>query len=284
MTTPNGPRAVAQQARQRLLDNQELNLGSSAIISPGQVNLVPGLPSRLLDLRADSPLAQVVTVTMAQALQDPNSPLGTTCPIVGIIEFGNGGEYNYVEFDVPSPDAHTVNAPPLPSGGSYRYPKSGTAITLPAGSIRVFARNDAKNALTGAVAPITAGLGTDPRVSAHIAYGTTSTTVAPTRTVYMFNSANTLAAGSSSVVQVPPFATGVRFHRMDAALGFSAVSPVIQVAIMDANNTDLGLVYDVAAGDPGYAALSNATYQIRVRNTSAVAITLAAVFDIGLVG
>jgi hypothetical protein len=284
MTTGTGPRSVAQHARQRLLDNQEQNLGNREIIKPGQVTLVPGIVSRLLDLRADSPLAQVVTVSMGQVLQDPTSPVGTSCPIVGIIEFGNGGAFSYVEIDVPSPDAHTINAPPTPTGGSYRYPRSGTAITVPAGSIRVYARNDALNALTGAVAPITSGAGTDPEVYAHIAYGTPSTSVAPTRTVYMFNSANTMAAGAASVVQVPPFATGVRFHRMDAALGFAAVSPVIQVALMDNNNINMGLVYNVAAGDPGYVALSNTTYQIRVNNTSAVAITLAAVFDIGLVG
>lgn len=279
VTNPTGGR--------KILDVAELNAGSSAIVSPGVPVGFPGNPVRLLDLHADSSQGQVVTVTMSQQLQ--TNDMMASYPIRGIIEFGNGGATSTVEFDIPPPDP--LAAIGIPTLIPLTFPKSGVALSVPAGSIRIYARNDSN-------APFLLGAGTigsggvttpgatfiDPIVFAHVAYNSVFGSVPPTRTIYLAGNGNTLGAGNGTTfADIPPFATGVRFSA-GSAQGFPpyALSPGFRVSIV---YDPLGLnafTYDVAPGTDGHIEFGQMAAYFVVTNTGIAPInTLNAIFDIG---
>lgn len=111
-----------------------LNNGAVAIAS-----LLPNpQPDRILVLDGLSSEGQMVTIGMAAAA-DPANTTVNVGPITGIIEFGNGATFSRVEFDVPTGGFAFVNNMVLPRD-------SGVFVTVPGGTIRVYARNDANQA------------------------------------------------------------------------------------------------------------------------------------------
>jgi hypothetical protein len=161
-----------------LLMDEEQNIGNSVILLPQAASYPPGYasnpappvlpligtvipqtnPERILNLNAGgSAVGQTMTVAISatrllQGLQNPYP--GFPGPITGIVEFGNGGRFTRVEFDVPiGPFAGLFT-----SASSAIQPQDGVVIiTVPAGALRVYARYD--NLL---IAPL---LGTDPPIS-----------------------------------------------------------------------------------------------------------------------
>ncbi len=164
--------------RTPLLFDEEQNIGNSVILLPQAASYPPGYesdpapavlphvgtvipqtnPERILNLNAGgSAVGQTMTVVMTatrllEGAQNPNP--GLPGPITGIVEFGNGGRFTRVEFDVPvGPFAGGFVA-----ASSAIQPLDGVVeITIPAGALRVYARYD--NRL---IAPL---LGTDPPLS-----------------------------------------------------------------------------------------------------------------------
>ncbi len=161
-----------------LLKDAEQNIGNSIILRPQAASYPPGYeiaiappvlpnvgtvipqtnPERILNLNAGgSASGQTMTVAMSatRILQGTDNPYpGFPGPITGVVEFGNGGRFTKVEFDIPvGPFAGQFTA-----ASSAIQPQDGVVIiTIPAGALRVYARYD--NRL---IAPL---LGTDPPIS-----------------------------------------------------------------------------------------------------------------------
>ena len=161
-----------------LLKDAEQNIGNSVVLNPQAASYPqnylgnptpPVLPDigtvipqanaeRILNLNAGgSAVGQTMTVAMSatRILQGTQNPYpGFPGPITGIVEFGNGGRWTRVEFDIPiGPFAGFFS-----QASSAIQPQDGVVIiTVPAGALRVYARYD--NLL---VAPL---LGTDPPIA-----------------------------------------------------------------------------------------------------------------------
>ena len=144
-----------------LLMNAEQNIGNSSILNPqpGTIGTVTPQtnPERLLNLSGGSAVGQTVSIAMTasriiRGQSNPNP--GFPGPITGIIEYGNGGRFTRIEFDVPMGPFAGPFTEALPA----IEPQDGTVIvTVPTGVLRVYARYD--NLL---LAPI---LGTNPPMS-----------------------------------------------------------------------------------------------------------------------
>ena len=278
------PLSQSNEGRQ-LLDGAELNAGASFIVSPNPQAGLPGNLVRILDLHADSKEGRVITVTMSQ--QSVPSGFITTGPVRGLIEFGNGGAISTVEFDIPPPDCLATFFTGTPTNIPLFFKNSGVSLSVPAGSIRVYARNDANAGFIQVSLPNVIGNldGTDPTVFAHASYNAVFGAVAPTRTVYLAPSFGVpFPNGSTLVCDVPPFATGVRFMIGPIPSLFVAPpfipSPQINVALC----TPWGYAstYQVPAGSDGYRQFSGDVNIVSIENTSGGPINgVAAVFDIG---
>jgi hypothetical protein len=129
-----------------LLMNAEQNIGNSTILfpQPGSVGtVVPQTnPERLLNLSGGSAVGQTVTVVMtaSRIVRGSNNPNpGFPGPITGIIEYGNGGRFTRIEFDVPVGPFAGPFTEALPS----IEPQDGAIfVTVPTGVLRVYARYD----------------------------------------------------------------------------------------------------------------------------------------------
>jgi hypothetical protein len=129
-----------------LLDDAEQNIGNSSIIPPqgGAPTIVPQTnPARIIELSAGSAAGQTTSIIMtASRIAGPDNPFsGFPGPITGVIEFGNGGRFTKVEFDVPTgPYVGTI--PPGGISNAVEPQDGGVIITVPTGVLRVYARYD----------------------------------------------------------------------------------------------------------------------------------------------
>jgi len=128
----------------RLLDDAENNVGNATmlfpeVLPPGQLftTVKQSNPPRVLNLTADSKSGQSVTVVMTAARQ--TNATGTSGPVTGIIEFGNGTQFTRVEFDVPI-GPFTGNAFAVAPG--TQPDDSGAVIQVPTGIVRAYFRYD----------------------------------------------------------------------------------------------------------------------------------------------
>jgi hypothetical protein len=133
-----------------LLDvDAEQNIGNSATLlpqdgsGPSYGTVTPQTnPDRLLMLSGPSKTAQTtsVVVTAARLTGDAINPSpGYAGPVTGIVEFGNGGRFTRVEFDVPV--GPFVGA--FEGASKNTEPQDGgTVVTVPSGVLRVYARYD----------------------------------------------------------------------------------------------------------------------------------------------
>jgi hypothetical protein len=240
-------------------------------IAPNTASVAQGKPEKLIELVAESRFGQIATVTLSQQLPDlTKAGVSPEEPVVGIIEFGNGGTWSSVEVDVPPPDA--TNDLPV------RFSRSGVSLSVPAGAIRVFARND-RNAplIVNPAVPISnpGPNPVNPLVIAHVSYMSTYGSIPPTRTLYVAGNGAQLAGGGEGItVHVPPFATGVRWYTSGAP------SAAIDFILVDGSGTSLRNVA-VVAGTDGHVDFSGVISRIIVQNNNAGPINVTAVFDIG---
>lgn len=234
--------------KQHLLQQSEMNLGSSKLIPRPRTDNNPesGDIIRLLDLNCEGENARNVIITLGQFISDgiitsaqQNSITG---PITGIVEWGNGGTFARVEFDVPQ--VSRIPCDPFFTDTS-NYPRSlvksprqsGVTLTVAASSVRVMARND-NNTLGTAetwgqpgVAIIGSQLPTaiDPNVFAHVAYGTS-----PGSGNGLLRKSVVLTTGSSAFNMscgIPPFAKAVHIFRVGGSADFNTctAAPAVMV-------------------------------------------------------
>jgi hypothetical protein len=276
------PLSQSNEGRQ-LLDVAELNAGASFSVPPSPTPGQPGNLVRILDLHADSKEGRVITVTMSQ--QPVTTGNFTSGPVRGIIEFGNGGAISTVEFDIPPPDC--LGSFTQPGILSLFFKNSGVSLSVPAGSLRVYARNDANAGFIQVPLPNVIGslAGDTPNVFAHASYNAVFGAVAPTRTVYLAPPQGVPFPNTSTLVcDVPPFATAVRFMRGPIP-GLFVVPPLVpspQINVALCTPWGYASTYQVPAGEDGYRQFSADVNVVSVENTSGGPINgVAAVFDIG---
>jgi len=129
-----------------LLEDAEQNIGNSQYILPqnGTVGtVIPQTnPPRIIELTAGSAVGQTTSVvfTLTRLLQGEFNPNpGFPGPITGIVEYGNGGRFTKVEFDLTvGPFVGSLNV-----ASNAVEPQDGiTTVTVPTGVLRAYARYD----------------------------------------------------------------------------------------------------------------------------------------------
>jgi hypothetical protein len=215
----------------RLLDNVDQNIGNKAVVFPQPFNNVNGVvgaqtiplldPPRILSLNSKSPTSQMVTVVLGGTLfippDVPPPQFVDAGPITAIVEFGNGSTIDRVEIDVPVGPFDFNSTPRQPTSG-------GVAISVPAGTLRVYARHDGTY-VTPRVSQSSAGT-TPPggtvrlcnpvEVLAFVTYFTRPGTLSPRKTLYLGTAGPFVVAGvtlTDDIFSIPPFAKRVRVLR-----------------------------------------------------------------------
>ena len=129
-----------------LLDTDaDQNIGNSALVQPQQGSVATTIPNtnpdRILQLSGPSSNAQttsiVFTASRVTGASNPNP--GYAGPITGILEFGNGGRFTRVEFDIPIGPFLGSFQGALPSNEPQ---DGGVIVTVPSGVLRAYARYD----------------------------------------------------------------------------------------------------------------------------------------------
>jgi hypothetical protein len=131
---------------QHLLDTDaDQNIGNSALLQPQQgaaATTIPNTnPDRILQLSGPSKRAQTTSIvfTASRVVGANNPNPGYAGPITGILEFGNGGRFTKVEFDVPlGPFLGTFQGAAVASEPQ----DGGVIVTVPTGVLRAYARYD----------------------------------------------------------------------------------------------------------------------------------------------
>jgi hypothetical protein len=148
-----GPFGIGRNSREsaHLLDNAEQNIGNSINLLPEVGPLGPLVPSftiipqanpaRLLALSGPSDKGQTTTIVMtaSRVIGAANPNPGLPGPITGIIEYGSGGRFTRIEFDIPvGPFFGAIN-----QASAAVEPQDGCAIvTVPTSVLRAYARYD----------------------------------------------------------------------------------------------------------------------------------------------
>ena len=129
-----------------LLDTTaEQNIGNSVLLQPQQGSVATTIantsPDRILQLSGPSKTAQTVSIvfTASRVVGASNPHPGYAGPITGILEFGNGGRFTKVEFDIPlGPYLGTFQG----AASSSEPQAGGVIVTVPSGVLRAYARYD----------------------------------------------------------------------------------------------------------------------------------------------
>lgn len=257
--------------KNRLLDDSDNNIGNSSIINPAEAQsiFVQTNPTRLLALDALSPTGQMVSVSMTNRfITDPPPAFGGSSmggPIIGIVEFGNGSVATRVEMDVPLGRVDFTGA---------EAQDGVTAMSVPAGTLRVYARNDGNlipSTIFGQPQGIAQGVAVsnnianyavtagDPSIArstlvkAHTAYFTRpAATRGPSRTVWVYVG-NGVVVGAPvpfitagvdvfGAMTIPPFSKKVRIIRIPEAadLTLSFFAPTLNTALPFETHTIVG--------------------------------------------
>lgn len=274
----------------QLLDDADNNIGNATVVDPypgfqqADFATVPQQnPARILNLNGLSKFGNQVTVALSasfHALNPPNQnvtgPNSEPWPIVGIIEFGNGSQFTTAEVDIPLGWIPNGSGNPSPNINQDGV----TFVTVPAGTLRIYARNDSKlieiprqnvasqlpataifpDGVSGPGAPgvpnyfppnaSTTGeervvLGAFVKASA--CYFGRGPGAMPTRTIPIANTVGATTFSASTMFwRIPPLARSFRIIR----LGAGGVMPAItQIFTLSPNIATLAS-YSVAAGVP----------------------------------
>lgn len=196
----------------RLLDANDMNIGTQRLIY-ADVPEAEGFAGRgkehsLLDLSGSPQLGQVATVVFScfDPRGMPEGALHAAEPgiPVGIVRFGSAGGSCEVEIDIPNANSHD-NGSPLAANGA--------AISVPAGSLRVLARDDGRVIPgPGQSALVPNGVNGGQLISAHVVYGNRGSPGRVYRT--LFFAIGSMAAAAAVTLVVPPFARSVQFFRL----------------------------------------------------------------------
>ena len=249
-----------------LLDDADVNIGNKiavAAFGPTDGSATTSLPSdnprgnRLLFLDGLSPRGRTVTVALAASsiLKAPNINQSNPNIITATIEYGNGAQDTFVEVDVP------VGRVSFVKGVLTGVEDGSTLVTVPGGTLRVWARNDSfyivpdLSGLVGNVAnladliaPVDGGDADDAFVKAFaVYYSLRSNSIAggPTRTYCIGNGAITggapvgitYANDPARAYLVPPLAKRFRILRWAGTAGGDM--PAFTGTVYDADGNGL---------------------------------------------
>lgn len=272
-------------------------LGSTKVVTP-RATIGRGEWQKMIEITAEDRFAVDMTVSVraeysvnqATVSQNPG-PGGTLVgpapgtgveqigrPLVGRIEWGVGGAYNAIEFDVPAPRVPGLIFPQNDFGNQpIDDIGNGVQMTVGASSVRVYVRNDANlglanlptEGLSNPETPLAA------KVMAFVGPGLGQGGGWATRTVYISRSvASQLNPGSAVNINIPQFAKRVRFLRVP-------INTVpLSLLINDTTNlTTRQVIIPVNAEGP--VELFAQETSIQIQNTGAVpALILNAMFDV----
>jgi len=282
----------------RLLSAGDLNVGNSQVIKTKgpPIIIVPDQnPPRILNMDAMSDTGQLVTVSLGAVGLNQGEFSTSPFPglITGIIEFGNGSVFTRLELDIPLGPidfASTLNASPKqPNLG-------GVLVTVPAGTLRVYARSDANYITPTIIGLIGSPLGgalppndTDPAtgltavdvvVTAFAAYYTRPGNGAgPTKTLFLGRvpAGGTIVWGVTTTYNIPAYAKTIRFLRPRAN--------IVDFTIWDAaGNVVEQHIIGAGTDSPVFPLYGYAKY-FTIGGTSTSATSgqiMAAVFDLGI--
>jgi hypothetical protein len=236
----------------RLLDDGDQNIGNADTIVPFPSNDIAvavtqpiSNPTRLLALDSLSPTAQTVTVGLTAAgVFDGTQAVNFPTPITAIVEIGNGSVFTRIEVDVPVGRFKLL-------ANTQEQPDDGVVfVNVPAGTLRVYARNDSKlivpNAIgtvgtpalaPGAILPPVTGFAANAFVKAFAVYYPLRGHInAPTRSYYIGRpSAGGGITYSSTITEmyaIPPLAKRFRILR---SFGAPTTMPAFSGDVFDAN-------------------------------------------------
>ncbi len=255
------------------------NVGNVFQISPAEATGALlnsyGRPVRVLEIAGSDDLGGMLCVSLQQE-SDINAGfiLGGTQfpegPLVGSVEWGAGAGLDTLEFDIPAP----VTAPGIVVGPGAS-PGAGTAtalpvarrtngafLTLPASSMRVFVRNDARAPYLIDPTNPTFGLNlnnTNPAtIRAHATYGRRTTQCRLTRSYPICaRSSGAITAGllpgQSLRIGIPPYARFVSFPRLPLVTGAAPPLTIefVSFQIGQGGNVLFRGNYTIQAGEDG---------------------------------
>jgi hypothetical protein len=171
----------------------------------------------MLDLTADGKFGEIVDVTVGQEITQPGvTATNLTGPITCICQFGNGAATATMEFDVPAASITPTFIASFPNG-MKNPPRSGAGVSLPAGSLRVFFRNDNNmlpafpggTIIGNTLAPSSL---VNPTCFAFVDYGTTFGGRQLRKSICVSNN-SAMAVGNTAFIGIPAFARRMYLYR-----------------------------------------------------------------------
>lgn len=305
--------AQTRHGKSRLLDDADQNIGNASLINADNIIIVNPItnPTRLLDLTSESDKAQIATVGFDASSNPPalnSNQAQFAGPLTGILEYGNGSVFTRVEFDVPVGKILSTDSISNAQDG-------GVIVSVPAGTLRAYARNDA-NLVTPSFInnsppggpnvfgfPAGAGPGNknQPRgqgswqnplfqtipanMKAFATYFTRSNGVRTrnTKTIWVYNNvANPVQVadglGTPAMYFIPPLAKTVQVMRNNLAAA-------VTLEIYDSQTNTNGFVDQftiAAAANSPIIDLPGQTLLIGIKTTAALVGALCLVFEIGI--
>jgi hypothetical protein len=288
-----------------LLDDSDQNIGNAAVLVPYPdpnalvaVNTPITNPPRIIFLDALSPTARTATIALtASTILNPPDLQTNAGPITGIVEFGNGAQFTRIEVDIPIGPTRGFTA-----GGILNFiePEDGvTLVTVPAGTLRVYGRNDSKLIvpnISGEVGDIGVG-GTPPVGTALVPFANSVlakvfATYFTTRTGWLQPTKTNVIGRTASIVGstiiytnspgtaflIPPLAKRFRVLRVSGA---GTVMAAVTGTQYTANGTPIDL-FSIAAGvSSPWFDISGIAHRIGLSFTLSPAGIAALLFEIG---
>lgn len=191
-------------------------LGTTKYVGGGTVAGTRGLNQKMIDVSCDDAEAIPVTVSVrSEGGSDPATGLPATGgPIVATLQWGVGGSYNEVEFDVPparipentAPAGDFPRAQMMLSGGGVQVFLAG------ASHVSLYVRNDSSQSPLITPGTGTIGFTASAKIHAFVSPGGSQNTKVE-RQIILSTFAQHIAPAASVAVTVPPFAKSGRIER-----------------------------------------------------------------------
>lgn len=249
------------------------------LVNPG----TRGQNLKMIDVSCDDEFAMPVTVSVrAEYSTDPiNGGDAVGGPLVGTLQWGVGGGYNELEFDVPVARAPNQLAP---AGDSLHSPMtqlgSGVTIFLAGAShVSLYVRNDASLCpLTNPTSPLPThviGFAASAKILAFIAPGGTGNRPLE-RSIVCSTGFDPLAVNASVLVTIPPFAKSMRVSRNNGTL----VTQPLRLNFIGPGSNGLSVV-NLGANDEGQVPVCAQAVTVEITNIGADVVNyMQAIFDV----
>lgn len=227
---------------------------------------------KILEIHFPDQLARAMTITAVnRAIRNPAGINVNTGPIVGAVEWGVGGEFNRIEFNLPPAYTWQQNG----GIGNPVQGQNGVNLTVFGSAFRLLGRNEARLPPVNDATAVQGSNIFDGEMGGFISQGTSMKPCGPMQRAIIVVSANgaALAAAGSVAIGIPRFAKRVRFPRQPFA---STIDVTVGGDIAGSAYTE-----SIGASSQGQIELSPLANTMQIANTSGAGITvLTAVFDL----